>query len=85
LAPLSDKDPVSGEMPKNPWSKDSLNVTEQMFIAKENPELAEYLKATKDGATYSTLKATSALGCLASAVTSCRQCRSHNRSRGTGN
>jgi hypothetical protein len=54
LAPLSDKDPVSGEMPKNPWSKDSLNVTEQMFIAKENPELAEYLKTTKDGGTSTT-------------------------------
>jgi hypothetical protein len=30
---------------KNPWAKDSLNLTEQMRLARENPTLANKLKA----------------------------------------
>ncbi|MDQ3119445.1 MAG: hypothetical protein M3Q89_07760 [Verrucomicrobiota bacterium] len=50
------RDPVTGEAPKNPYAKDTLNVTEQMEIAKEQPELAAYLKATADGVTYTYLR-----------------------------
>ena len=49
------KDQVTGAVPKNPWSKDSINVTEQQIIARDYPDLAAYLKATANGLTYSTL------------------------------
>lgn len=36
----------SGSGAKNPWSKEHYNLTEQARIIKENPELAQQLKAT---------------------------------------
>lgn len=36
----------SGYTGKNPWSKESFNLTEQAKILQENPELAKILKAT---------------------------------------
>jgi len=55
LAPELWRDPVSNQTPKNPWSKDSINVTEQMWLAENEPQLTAYLKATKDGLSYSFL------------------------------
>jgi hypothetical protein len=49
------KDPVTGNIPANPWSEGSINVTEQQIIARDYPDLAAYLKATANGLTYSTL------------------------------
>ena len=49
-------DPVSGQSPPNPFSKATLNVTEQGWLREHEPALADYLKATADtGATYSYL------------------------------
>ena len=56
LAPELWRDPVSNQAPKNPWSKGSINVTEQMWFAENEPQLAAYLKATANGLTYSYLK-----------------------------
>jgi hypothetical protein len=50
------RDPVSNQTPKNPWSKGSINVTEQMWLAENEPQLAAYLKAIANGLTYSYLK-----------------------------
>jgi len=42
------RDPITGHI-INPWAKNNKDVNEQMFIAREYPRHAEYLKATKDG------------------------------------
>jgi hypothetical protein len=43
-------DPISGQLPANPWSKDNLNLSEQGWLQQNEPRLAAYLKATADGA-----------------------------------
>jgi hypothetical protein len=51
------RDPVSNQLPKNPWAKGSVNVTEQGWLSEHEPELAAYLKATANtGVTYSFLQ-----------------------------
>lgn len=49
-------DPVTGTLPKNPWAKGSVNLTEQGWLAENEPELAAYLKATANGVTFSYLR-----------------------------
>lgn len=49
-------DPNSGQMPPNPWAKGSENLTDQSWLAKNEPALAAYLKATAEGSTFSGLR-----------------------------
>ncbi len=49
-------DEVSGAHPPNPFSKASLNLSEQAWLREHEPQLAEYLKETAEGLTYLILK-----------------------------
>jgi hypothetical protein len=50
------RDPVSKQLPPNPWAKDSLNLSEQAWLQEHEPRLAEFLKATGEaGLSYSYL------------------------------
>lgn len=49
------RDPITGELPKNPWAKDG-NLTERMLVEREFPELASYLRSIASGTTFSVVK-----------------------------
>lgn len=48
MSPADGREPAKGGI-KNPWSKEHFNLTEQGRILRENPELAEQLKAQAGG------------------------------------
>ena len=48
MNPADGREPSKGGI-KNPWSKEHFNLTEQGRILRENPELAEQLKAQAGG------------------------------------
>lgn len=48
MIPADGREPAKGGI-KNPWSKEYFNLTEQGRILRENPELAEQLKAQAGG------------------------------------
>ena len=48
MNPADGREPAKGGI-KNPWSKEHFNLTEQGRLLRENPELAEQLKAQAGG------------------------------------
>jgi len=48
-------DPVTGQYAKNPYAKDSLDLTSQGELEKRDPALASHLKAVASGVSYSFL------------------------------
>ena len=48
MNPVEGREPAKGGI-KNPWSKEHFNLTEQGRLLRENPELAEQLKAQVGG------------------------------------
>lgn len=49
-------DPISGTLPKNPWARGSIHLSEQGWLAENEPELAAYLKDTANGVSFSYIR-----------------------------